>query len=108
MITTNVIFESGATQPIVCLNAIEAQQVYVEILRAMVEGLPIVAVEDDNTAMALNVPEVAGLALRRAHVGQDRTGAAERAASASADAAACGTSGARHTDCELNRCIAGH
>ena len=66
MITTNVInviFKSGATQLIVCLNATEAQRVYVEILQAMVDRMPIVAVEDDVTAVTLVVGEIASLAL---------------------------------------------
>jgi hypothetical protein len=71
MITTNVIsitFRSGATQSIVCLNAIEAQRIYVEILQVMGAALtgeapPLVAVEDDSTAIALNTLEIAGLAL---------------------------------------------
>jgi hypothetical protein len=59
----NVIFRSGGRQPIVCLNAIEAQRIYIEILQAMAEGLPLIAVEDDSTAVALNVVEIAAVAL---------------------------------------------
>lgn len=50
-----------------CLNAIEAQRIYVEILQVMGAAIlgasPLIAVEDDVTAVALNVSEVAGLAL---------------------------------------------
>lgn len=71
MITTNVIsvkFKSGATQQIVCLNEIEAQRIYVEILQMMGAAItgqapPLVAVEDDSTAVALNTLEITGLAL---------------------------------------------
>jgi hypothetical protein len=59
----NVIFKSGERQPIVCLNAIEAQSIYIEILQAMAEGLPLIAVEDDGTAVAINVVEIAAVAL---------------------------------------------
>jgi hypothetical protein len=66
MITTNVInviFRSGERQPIVCLNATEAARIYVEIWQAMAAGIPIIAVEDESTAVALNVVEIAAVAL---------------------------------------------
>jgi hypothetical protein len=66
MITTNfisVIFRSGERQQIVCLNATEAARIYVEIWQSMAAGIPIIAVEDDSTAVALNVVEIAAVAL---------------------------------------------
>jgi hypothetical protein len=59
----NVIFRSGDRQQIVCLNATEAARIYVEIWQAMAAGTTTIAVEDESTAVALNVVEIAAVAL---------------------------------------------
>jgi hypothetical protein len=59
----NILYRGGAKQEIVCLNPDEAASVWLQISEAMMQGLPVIVIEDTATAIAISAAEICSVSL---------------------------------------------